>query len=328
MALAIVPAWAACSPAIAQVGQAATFDIPAMPLVAAIGRLSALTGISVGGILRVPSGVRSRAVRGPMSVAAALDQMLEGTGLRAVRLDARTYRIVAARRPVLEGAIRRRTPVAPVPPPSGDIVVVAAKLPGAISRRNGNVEVVSLDEPVGLVDQRGSASDLTAQLPSLSATRLGRGRDKLFLRGIADSSFVGPSQATLGQYLGEARVNYNGPDPGLLLYDIDRLELLKGPQGALYGAGTLGGVLRIEPRRADPSVSGGFVDAAISATAQGTMGHAIAAAVNMPVVEGAGVRLLGYRRLEGGYIDNLGRGLRDVNRTTVEGGRAQLHLDT
>ncbi|WP_163278767.1 Plug domain-containing protein, partial [Enterobacter hormaechei] len=74
------------------------------------------------------------------------------------------------------------------------------------------------------------------RVASLASTHLGPGRNKLFIRGIADSSFVGPTQATVGQYWGNSRITYSAPDPDLKLYDIGRVEVLEGPQGTLYGA--------------------------------------------------------------------------------------------
>src|SRR3546814_3098560 len=89
-------------------------------------------------------------------------------------------------------------------------------------------------------------------MASLSSTHLGAGRNKLFIRGIADSSFTGPTQATVGQYLGDIRLSYNAPDPDLRLYDVDNVEVLEGPQGTLYGAGSLGGIIRVVPNAPNP----------------------------------------------------------------------------
>ncbi|MEG8025552.1 hypothetical protein QP162_16280 [Sphingomonas aurantiaca] len=58
------------------------------------------------------------------------------------------------------------------------------------------------------------------------------------------SSFTGPTQTTVGQYFGDLRLSYNAPDPDLRLYDIASVEVLEGPQGTLYGAGSLGGIIR------------------------------------------------------------------------------------
>jgi outer membrane receptor protein involved in Fe transport len=287
-------------------------------------RLSALAGISIGTTQAIAPNIRSRAVWGAKSPEDALRRMLTGTDLEVIRLDSRTYRIVARKRPPKPLPAPAPEPEEPIP----DIVVVATKRPQWRDVLGGSIEVVSFESPLGGSDQRGDVVALSAQLPSLSSTGLGRGRDKLFLRGIADSSFTGKSEATLGEYLGEARINYNAPDPGLLLYDLRRVELLKGAQGTLYGGGTLSGVLRLEPERPDLFASGGFVDLSGSSTAHGDPSRAIAGMVNLPISTGrAGVRLLGYQRVDGGYIDDAGRGLENVNRSRIGGGRAQLRVD-
>ena len=85
------------------------------------------------------------------------------------------------------------------------------------------------------------------RLPMLASTSLGPGRNKIYIRGVADSSFNGPSQSIVGQYLGDVRLTFNAPDPDLQLYDMRRVELLEGPQGTLYGTGSLGGILRLVP---------------------------------------------------------------------------------
>jgi outer membrane receptor protein involved in Fe transport len=78
-------------------------------------------------------------------------------------------------------------------------------------------------------------------VPTLVSTDWGDGHDKLFLRGVADSSFPGSSPSLVGQYLGDLRLNYDAPDPDLRLYDMASVEVMEGPQGTLYGAGALGG---------------------------------------------------------------------------------------
>src|SRR3546814_20550030 len=72
--------------------------------------------------------------------------------------------------------------------------------------------------------ERGMDSILS-RTASVSSTHLGPGRNKLFIRGIADSSFTGPTQSTVGQYFGDIRLSYNAPDPDLRLYDIDNVEI-------------------------------------------------------------------------------------------------------
>jgi outer membrane receptor protein involved in Fe transport len=166
---------------------------------------------------------------------------------------------------------------------------------------------------------------LSERVPAVTSTHLGRGRNKLFIRGIADSSFNGPTQATVGQYLGETRLNYNAPDPDLRLYDIARVEVLAGPQGTLYGAGSLGGIIRLLPSQPQLGETEAAASAGASLTRHGAPGGDLAGMLNLPLAtDRAALRLVGYADSEGGYIDDLARGLEDVNRTRTFGGRAAL----
>jgi outer membrane receptor protein involved in Fe transport len=147
------------------------------------------------------------------------------------------------------------------------------------------------------------------------------------VRGIADSSFNGTTQSTVGQYLGDARLNYNAPDPDLALYDMATVEVLEGPQGTLYGAGTLGGIIRLVPVMPDLDRFTAGLSLGVSGTLHGAPSGDQAALINVPIVTGTvGLRLLGYRVIDGGYIDDPGRGLSDINRTRTEGGRLELRI--
>jgi outer membrane receptor for ferric coprogen and ferric-rhodotorulic acid len=130
--------------------------------------------------------------------------------------------------------------VAPLSLAQSDILVTASKQAVGLDHYPGSAKIIATDRG-WLAENAASGTGAIARLlPILASTNLGDGRDKLFIRGIADSSFNGPTQSTVGEYLGDIRLNYNAPDPNLNLYDMDRVEVLVGPQGTLYGAGTLG----------------------------------------------------------------------------------------
>src|SRR3546814_5785038 len=69
------------------------------------------------------------------------------------------------------------------------------------------------------------------QTCALPISHASTGRNKLFIRAIADSGVAGPTQATTGHYLGDMRLNYAAPDPDLRLFDMQGVEVLEGPQG-------------------------------------------------------------------------------------------------
>ena len=123
------------------------------------------------------------------------------------------------------------------------------------------------------------------------------------------------------------RLNYAAPDPDLKLYDVGRVEVLEGPQGTLYGAGSLGGVIRIMPNAPNLGDYGGQMSAGVSVTQHGDLGGDLSAALNMPIVaEKLALRLVGYGVQEGGYIDDVTRDMDDVNRVRTWGGRAALRF--
>src|SRR5205085_621294 len=104
------------------------------------------------------------------------------------------------------------------------------------------------------------------RLSGLTVTNLGPGRNKLFVRGLSDGAASGHAQAMVGLYFDDMRLTYNAPDPDLRLVDIDRVELLRGPQGSLYGSGSLGGVLQVVSNRPNATARSGFVSARAETT--------------------------------------------------------------
>ena len=159
----------------------------------------------------------------------------------------------------------------------------------------------------------------------LVLSNLGPGRNKSFLRGVADSPFNGVTQATVAVEVDDARVTFNAPDPELRLVDIDRVELLEGPQGPMHGTGALGGVYRIVPRvaRADR------IEAALSIGADvvshGGLGESASAMLNLPLVgDTLALRAVGYGAHEPGWIEREGAGGHDSNTSQEAGGRASV----
>jgi outer membrane receptor protein involved in Fe transport len=197
-----------------------------------------------------------------------------------------------------------------------------------IDRYPGSVKVITTDRGWLAENAAAGTGAIARLLPILASTNLGDGRDKLFIRGIADSSFNGPTQSTVGEYLGDIRLNYNAPDPNLNLYDMSRVEVLVGPQGTLYGAGTLGGIIRFVPNPPDSHALSATASAGVSGTQSGGPGADIAAMVNVPLAhDKVAVRMVAYGSRQGGYIDDPSRGLHNINTNDSYGQRLSLRLD-
>lgn len=300
--------------------------LPASTLDAALLALSRATGTE---IVSTETGLRSvatRAVRGTMTVERALAQLLRDTGYRAVAGSGGGYRIVLAprRRAPARIALARPAPVAEIP---ADIVVTASKQRVPLLRYPGSLTLVT-GSPVRPDGGTGDISDLTRTLPVLQGTQLGPGRNKVFIRGIADSSFNGTTQSTASVYLDDVQLNASGPDPGLRLYDMQSVEVMEGPQGTLYGAGAIGGVLRLTSNAPDPGRVAASTSLGATLTQSGAPGYDIAGMVNVPIVaDRLALRSVAYRVRDGGYIDDPVRQARDVNRTDTLGMRLALRAD-
>jgi iron complex outermembrane recepter protein len=325
--LLLVTALVIASAAPAQAADRQAISIAPGRLGEAAITLGRQTGVSIGMSDQSLAGLATGRIDGTLSVDAALKRLLKGTGATARRIDAATWRIERVRRRPSTATRPRPVPVAPAPDqPPAEIIVTASKRDTPLPRYAGMVEALDNRAFTSGEAANGTAT-LLARIASLSSTHAGNGRNKLFIRAIADSGVAGPTQATTGQYLGDMRLNYAAPDPDLKLYDVGRVEVLEGPQGTLYGAGSLGGIIRIMPNAPNLGQFGGQVSAGLSAIQHGDPGGDLSATLNLPIVaEKLALRLVGYGVQEGGYIDDINRGKDDVNRVRTWGGRAALRF--
>ncbi len=328
---ALVPALIWAAPAVAG---PRVIDLPAGRLGDAVLTLARQSGSSI--VVADPRlwGRPVPAIRGPMTARQALDRLAKATDADVVQVGSVGWRIVARRpvrpvRQIARASGTRLTPPPGVAPPIAeppDIVVTGSKRD--VRLRDFAGQVALLDGVDLALGGAGGTEAILARLASVSSTHLGAGRNKLFIRGIADSSFTGPTQTTVGQYLGDLRLSYNAPDPDLRLYDIASVEVLEGPQGTLYGAGSLGGIIRTVPNVPDLNAVSASITGGASATWHGDPGADLGATLNVPLAgDRVALRVVGYGVSEGGYIDNPVRGRADVNRTRIGGGRATLRVD-
>lgn len=308
---------------------ARNFSVSSGPLGAAVVELGRQAGLSIGLTDSILARQHSGGVRGRHSLKDALRLLLRGTDADFVLVNGTTVRIIRARPkpPPVARPVPVRLP-APAAVEAPDIIVTASKQRMPLSRYPATVTIWDLKpEEASRFASRGSAA-LVARLPMLASTDLGPGRNKLFIRGIADSSFNGETQATVGQYLGDVRLTYNAPDPDLNLYDIERVEIVEGPQGTLYGTGSIGGVIRLVPRAPDAGGFSGSISAGFGTTEHGGTGVDGAAMLNVPLSrDRLALRAVAYGSVEPGYIDDPSRGRSDINRTRTNGGRLALRWE-
>jgi outer membrane receptor protein involved in Fe transport len=270
-------------------------------------------------------------IAGRMSAADAVRKLARAAGAQALRVGSLAWRLVDAPRNVpraIPAASRKPEPPpaeAPESAQTAEIVVLGSKRDTRLDDYPGQVAILRGEDLVqGGV---GGTEKITQRLATVSSTYLGSGRNKLFIRGIADSSFTGPTQATVGEYLGDLRLSYNAPDPDLRLSDLERVEVLEGPQGTLYGAGSLGGIIRLVPNSPELGVTWASAIVGGSLVQHGAAGGDANAVLNLPLLtDRAALRVTIDASTAGGYIDKPVRGKKNVNRTNILGGRGTIRL--
>lgn len=216
-------------------------------------------------------------------------------------------------------------PASPAVTTVSEVMVTAARRLGRLDDLPAGVSVISGEHL--RASNAGDVRDTAGQLVGVLMTNLGPGRDKLLMRGLSDGAFTGRARSTVTTYLGETPINDNAPDPDLRLTDIDRVETIRGPQGALYGSGAIAGVYRIVPNKPDPNALDAGLGLSTATTKGGSPSRVAEGFLNAPLLGGrAALRLVAYYDVRGGYIDNLSLRLSNVDSTTRTGARAALGL--
>jgi outer membrane receptor protein involved in Fe transport len=254
---------------------------------------------------------------------------MEGTPLR--KFDQYRFGLVASAcgAALLLGHPAMAQTAAPQVTEVGEIVVTAQKREEKLRDVPASISVVSGEQ----LERTGAKSlaDFATYVPGFTVNSGGTpGQTTVILRGITTGGIGG---ALVGTYLDDTPVGSSArfarPSSfalDLLPYDMDRLEVLRGPQGTLYGASTMGGLLKYVLKAADPNAVEARAGAVLESTAStGRLTSGVRGAVNLPLVDGKlAVRASGFYQDNAGWIENAGLGVKNENRSIQEGGRAAL----
>ncbi len=157
--------------------------------------------------------------------------------------------------------------------------------------------------------------DYARFVPGLSFTDLGPSRKKYTIRGVQTEIGAGDSASTVAQYLDEVPLTafgVNQPDPNL--YDVQRVEVLRGPQGTLFGSSAMGGAVRTIMNKPDLVEAGWHGEGRVSTTDGGGTGYLINLMANTPLVDDRfAMRFVISSEQQDGFIDNTRTGQSDVN---------------
>lgn len=153
------------------------------------------------------------------------------------------------------------------------------------------------------------------------------------IRGIGLSTTnegAGAQQGPTGQYLEDvplASPQGKGTVFDPVLWDMERVEILRGPQGVLFGSGSLGGAVRYLFNKPDYKRFGGSVKADYTKASEGDAKASVFGMLNAPLSDMAALRAVVFDRNEPGYVDNLGTGTKDANNVKQTGGRVLFGLN-
>ena len=186
------------------------------------------------------------------------------------------------------------------------IIVTATRKELALNKVPLSVAVLSQQQ----MDDRGvrKFDDIARLTPGVQFNSQGAvGRNNISIRGV--SSLAGAS--TTGVYIDDVpvqarQVGFGAGTQFPLIFDIDRVEVLRGPQGTLFGAGSMGGTIRFIQTKPSTSKFSGYARAEGATTAGSAESYEAGAAFGGPIVQDKiGFRLSGYFRRDGGWIDRV-----------------------
>ncbi|MES2488259.1 MAG: TonB-dependent receptor [Pseudomonadota bacterium] len=204
-----------------------------------------------------------------------------------------------------------------------EIVVTATKRAESVREIPASITAL-LGEDLEKMGVQG-AEELMKMVPGVNMTQSGDSAARITVRGISAGA---GTNSTTGILFGDVSFTDSylpfltlDPNP----FDLQTFEVLKGPQGTLYGAGALNGAVRYVPMAAKLGVFEFKYFAQYSKVAQGGSDPTYGGAINLPLGEDWALRVVGFDRRSPGYVDDTQTGKKDVNSIDQNGARAMLH---
>jgi iron complex outermembrane receptor protein len=328
------------------------FNIPAQPLDTALIEFSKQAGVPVSVAAKSLHRIQSRALNGTLPADTALTALLDRSGLRfeaiggtvtvvsggPADVQSKTQLSTTDQTEVSDSplaAAAKKSDVQTVgekgtestegaPRQLEQVVVTAQKREERLQDVPVPVTAISADTLVENNQLR--LQDYFAEVPGLNYTTDFRGAPSVSIRGLATATgFANPTVGIVVDdipYGSSTGLGGGSSAPDIDPSDLERVEVLRGPQGTLYGANSLGGLLKFVT--VDPSTDGvkGRVEADTDSVYNGAeLGYGFRGSVNVPISDTWAVRASGFTREDPGYIDNVWTGQKGINRTDAEGGR-------
>lgn len=347
---------ALAAPAVAQLApsDSVTFAIERKRLPDALAQWSEVTGLQVISQAVVLRNLTANPVVGKYTAMEALRLMLADTPLTFTTVNANTVSIdaiepnVTIHQPAVSMqrlAAAQSMPASAHRTASGSdsdrtMVEEGSVVPEEIivTAQKRSERVIDVPQSVSVVPSEDLAKlgatqfrDFATTVPGLSFSTAGAGYTQISLRGVTAGVDIGQ---TVGIYVDEVPYGSSSAfgaasqhtlDVGL--FDIGHIEVLRGPQGTLYGASTMGGLIKYVTKRPDLLATSFEAQMGAASTRDGGASYNGSAAFNTPLIENrAALRASTFYSRDGGFVDNLALGDKDANSSDVYGGRLDLLL--
>ncbi|ARN73793.1 TonB-dependent receptor domain-containing protein [Oceanicoccus sagamiensis] len=306
--------------------------LPAQVVYEALNSLATTTGHSLLVSSTLAENLTSSAVHGTYTVEGALQILLQGTGLsgrltdhgvivvRYPRVSINTIngeetmnskkQLLAATVGFLMGAGGASQSVMAQESSEDNQGWVLEEIVVTAQKREQNL----MDVPISVVALTGEAieargiqngEDLTYFVPNLSAFSPGPGVTSYYMRGIGSSNIP---FATVGTYFDEVPISVAINEPDIRTTDLERVEVLRGPQGTLFGQGSVGGTIRFITKNPEFNSVGGHLGVSAYHTKEGGTSEELTGVLNIPVVDDTlAFRIASTYENKAGWIDKIDR---------------------
>src|SRR3984957_15499156 len=302
-----------CAAAPEGIAETIQFDIKPQPLASALNALALQSHRQILFTPEVVKGKTTRGVQGTLTVEAALAELLTGTGLSSsISADG----IILVAQPERADALE-------------EVIVPAQKREERLQDVPVPVTVIKADSLVEnnqtrLQDFYTSVPGLTV-MPSTSGS--GGSFQSVSIRGITTGVYTNPTVGIAVDDVPYGSSTAIGAGGGMVVADIDpadlaRIEVLRGPQGTLYGASSMGGLIKYVTVDPSTDATTGRVEANMNGVVNGAeLGYGALCSINLPLGDNLALRASGFTRQDPGYIDNVQTGQTGINEDRVSGGR-------
>ena len=330
----------ACAAMVTQAQTAVVhFDLPRQPLADSLRAIGSQTHTNILFDPPLVAGREAPALKADMTPQQALSRLLSGTGIEFDYLSETTVVLaaqsalgagsgttnglkVSAGHAVGVAAMDRRASSADAVAPE-EVLVTAQKKEERL--QDVPVPMTAIDAQSLTSNNQFHLQDYYASVPGLTLAQDNRGANSISIRGVTTGVGV---TSTTGITIDDVPFGASSvspafnPAPDVDPNDLARIEVLRGPQGTLYGASSLGGLVKYVT--IDPSTAGfsGLFQVGTEGVHNGDgAGYAASGAVNMPLTDTAAIRISGFAHQDPGYIDNVLTGQQGVNKSRTDGGR-------